>query len=51
MRRKRIYSLLLALALAAGLKLPIAEAEAVTKSWPNFFTAIKPLGAEVQDVG
>ena len=39
------------LALAAGLKLPIAEAEAVTKSWPNFFTAIKPLGAEVQDVG
>ena len=26
-------------------------AEAITKSWPNFFTAIKPLGAEVEDVG
>ena len=24
---------------------------AITKSWPNFFTAIKPLGAEVEDVG
>ena len=47
----RVVMSLAVLALAAGLKLPIAEAEAVTKSWPNFFTAIKPLGAEVQDVG
>jgi 3-phosphoshikimate 1-carboxyvinyltransferase len=39
------------LALAAGLRLPIDGAEAITKSWPNFFTAIKPLGAEVEDVG
>ena len=29
----------------------IDGAEAITKSWPNFFTAIKPLGAEVEDVG
>ena len=47
----RVVMSLAVLALAAGLKLPIAEAEAITKSWPNFFTAIKPLGAEVQDVG
>ena len=38
----------MSLALAAGLKLPIAEAEAVTKSWPNFFAAIRPLGVEVE---
>ena len=37
--------------LAAGLRLPIDGAEAIMKSWPNFFTAIKPLGAEVEDVG
>ena len=47
----RVVMSLAVLALAAGLKLPISEAEAITKSWPNFFTAIKPLGAEVQDVG
>ena len=37
--------------LAAGLPLPIAGAEAVEKSWPNFFEAIKPLGAEVEYAG
>ena len=47
----RVVMSLSVLALAAGLRLPIDGAEAVTKSWPNFFTAIKPLGAEVQDVG
>ena len=47
----RVVMSLSVLALAAGLQLPIGGAEAVTKSWPNFFTAIKPLGAEVEDVG
>ena len=47
----RVVMSLSVLALAAGLKLPIDDAQAVSKSWPNFFTAIKPLGAEVQDVG
>ena len=47
----RVVMSLSVLALAAGLRLPIDGAEAVTKSWPNFFTAIKPLGAEVEDVG
>ena len=39
------------LALAAGLELSIDDAEAVQKSWPHFFEAIKPLGAEVEYVG
>jgi 3-phosphoshikimate 1-carboxyvinyltransferase len=47
----RVVMSLSVLALAAGLRLPIDGAEAITKSWPNFFTAIKPLGAEVEDVG
>ena len=47
----RVVMSLSVLALAAGLRLPIDDAEAITKSWPNFFTAIKPLGAEVEDVG
>ena len=47
----RVVMSLSVLALAAGLRLPIDGAEAVTKSWPNFFTAIKPLGAEVEDAG
>ena len=36
------------LAAAAGLPLTVDDAEAITKSWPNFFEAIKPLGAEVE---
>ena len=47
----RVVMSLSVLALAARLRLPIDGAEAITKSWPNFFTAIKPLGAEVEDVG
>ena len=47
----RVVMSLAVLALAAGLELPIAGAEAVEKSWPDFLEAIKPLGAEVQDVG
>ena len=38
-------------ALAAGLPLSIDDAEAVQKSWPHFFEAIKPLGAEVEYAG
>ncbi len=47
----RVVMSLTVLALAAGLELPIAGAEAVEKSWPDFLEAIKPLGAEVEDVG
>ncbi len=47
----RVVMSLAVLALAAGLPLPIAGAEAVEKSWPNFFPAIKPLGAEVEYAG
>ena len=43
--------LLVLLALAAGLPLSIDDAEAVHKSWPHFFEAIKPLGAEVEYAG
>ena len=39
------------LALAAGMELSIDDAEAVQKSWPHFFEAIKPLGAEVEYAG
>ena len=47
----RVVMSLAVLALAAGLELPIAGAEAVEKSWPDFLEAIKPLGAEVEHVG
>ena len=47
----RVVMSLSVLALAAGLELPIAGAEAVEKSWPDFLEAIRPLGAEVQYVG
>ena len=36
------------LSLATGIPLTVDDAEAITKSWPNFFEAIKPLGAEVE---
>ena len=52
---KKLLCVLLAvmtvLALAAGLELSIDDAEAVQKSWPHFFEAIKPLGAEVEYAG
>ena len=39
------------LALAADIPLAINEAGAGQKSWPHFFEAIKPLGAEVEYAG
>ena len=39
------------LALAADIPLAINEAEAVQKSWPHFFDALKPLGVEVHYAG
>ena len=47
----RVVMSLTVLGLAAGLPLPINEAEAVRKSWPHFFEAIKPLGVEVEYAG
>ena len=47
----RVVMSLAVLALAAGLELSIDDAEAVQKSWPHFFEAIKPLGAEVEYAG
>ena len=44
----RVVMSLAILALAAGLRLRIAGAEAVEKSWPRFFEAIRPLGAKVE---
>ncbi len=48
----RVVMSLAVLAAAAGLPLTVEDAQAVEKSWPGFFTAIKPLGVEVnEDVG
>ena len=47
----RVVMSLAVLALCTGLPLTVDDAEAITKSWPNFFEAIKPLGAEVEHVG
>ncbi len=47
----RVVMSLTVLALAAGLRLTIDGAEAVQKSWPHFFEAIKPLGVEVEYAG
>ena len=47
----RVVMSLAVLALATGLALTVDDAEAITKSWPNFFDAIKPLGAEVEYAG
>ena len=47
----RVVMSLAVLALCTGLPLTVDDAEAIQKSWPNFFTAIKPLGAEVEHVG
>lgn len=47
----RVVMSLAVLALAAGIPVEIAGAEAVEKSWPDFWQAIKPLGAEVEYVG
>ena len=47
----RVVMSLAVLSLATGIPLTADDAEAITKSWPNFFEAIKPLGAEVEHVG
>ena len=47
----RVVMSLAVLALATGLSLTVDGAEAVQKSWPNFFEAIRPLGAEVEYAG
>ena len=47
----RVVMSLAVLALSTGIPLTVDDAEAITKSWPNFFEAIKPLGAEVEHVG
>ena len=47
----RVVMSLAVLALSTGLALTVDDAEAITKSWPNFFDAIKPLGAEVEYAG
>ena len=44
----RVVMSLTVLALSTGIPLTVDDAEAITKSWPNFFEAIKPLGAEVE---
>ena len=47
----RVVMSLTVLALSAGLRLSIDGAEAIEKSWPHFFEAIKPLGVEVNYAG
>ena len=47
----RVVMSLTVLSLAAGIPLSIDGAEAVQKSWPHFFEAIKPLGVEVEYAG
>ena len=47
----RVVMSLTVLALAAGLSLSIDDAEAVQKSWPHFFDALRPLGVEVEYAG
>ena len=47
----RVVMSLTVLALAADIPLAINEAEAVQKSWPHFFDALKPLGVEVHYAG
>ena len=47
----RVVMSLAVLSLATGIPLTVDDAEAITKSWPKFFEAIKPLGAEVEHVG
>ena len=47
----RVVMSLAVLALCTGLPLTVDDAEAIQKSWPHFFTAIRPLGAEVEYVG
>ena len=45
----RVVMSLTVLAAAAGLPLTVDDAEAIQKSWPDFFAAVSPLGVEVED--
>ena len=45
----RVVMSLTVLAAATGLPLTVDDAEAIQKSWPNFFTAVDPLGVEVEE--
>lgn len=47
----RVVMSLAVLSAAAGIPLAVDGAEAIQKSWPNFFAAIKPLGVEVEYAG
>ena len=47
----RVVMSLTVLALAANIPLSIEGAEAVQKSWPHFFDALRPLGVEVHYAG
>ena len=44
----RVVMSLAVLSAAVGLPLTVDDAEAIQKSWPNFFAAIRPLGVEVE---
>ena len=44
----RVVMSLAVLSAAARLPLTVDDAEAIQKSWPNFFAAIRPLGVEVE---
>ena len=44
----RVVMSLAVLALSTGIPLTVDDAEAIQKSWPNFFAAIRPLGVEVE---
>ena len=44
----RVDMSLTVLAAAAGLPVEIGGAEAVAKSWPGFFAAMRQLGVEVE---
>ncbi len=47
----RVVMSLTVLSLATGIPLSIQGAESIQKSWPHFFDAVRPLGAEVEYVG
>jgi 3-phosphoshikimate 1-carboxyvinyltransferase len=47
----RIVMSMAVLTLACGFSAQIEGAEAVRKSWPNFFSVIETLGAEVEQIG
>ncbi len=46
----RVVMSLAVLALSARLTIEISGAEAIRKSWPSFFTAVRQLGGEVSEI-